>query len=113
MLGYDGTKTFAVSELGLPDGPPLHMLAAVLAGLSAATLSAPADVLVTRYQCTDQNGQAHRSVAVCAASLMREGGLGVFFRGWTANFLRLAPTFTVGSVIYEQSRRALGLSYMK
>jgi len=112
MLGYDGTKTFAASELGLPDGPGLHVLAAVLAGLCATTFSAPADVLVTRFQCRDQNGNAYRSVLDCATSLLRQSGPAVFFRGWSANFLRLAPTFAVGSVLYEQSRLAMGLSYM-
>ncbi|CAK9102491.1 Mitochondrial brown fat uncoupling protein 1 (UCP 1) (Solute carrier family 25 member 7) (Thermogenin) [Durusdinium trenchii] len=106
MFGYDGTKTTA-RRCGLQDDPMLHVAAAACAGFSAATLSAPADVVMTRYQSS--SGQ---TLLRCAGHVLEEGGPAGFFRGWTANFFRLAPTFTVGSLIYEQCRLLLGLGYM-
>ena len=43
---------------------------------------------------------------------MKVGGLRGLFRGWSVSVARLVPTFVVGSTIYEQSRRALGLAYL-
>ncbi len=123
MLGYDGTKTLALlssnSSSATPpenawlteDGPILHIFAATVAGFAAATTSAPADVLMTHYQSAPPG--RYKSVMHCAQALWRTAGISSFFRGWTANFLRLAPTFIFGITIYEQARRALGLPYLK
>jgi len=111
MLGYDGTKTKA-KELGASDSIVLHVAAATVGGFCAATLSAPADTLLTQLQSAGQRGKAYGSILECATSMLKDAGPGVFFRGWTANFMRLAPTFACGSVIYEQVRLKLGLGYM-
>jgi len=111
MLGYDGTKTTA-KDFGLGDNTVLHVAAATVGGFCAATLSAPADTLLTQFQSAAQRGKVYGSVLECAASMLRETGPGAFFKGWTANFVRLAPTFACGSVIYEQVRLSLGLGYM-
>eukprot|EP00913_Durusdinium_trenchii_P020813 g19552.t1 len=100
-------EIFPAAMCGLQDDPMLHVAAAACAGFSAATLSAPADVVMTRYQSS--SGQ---TLLRCAGHVLEEGGPAGFFRGWTANFFRLAPTFTVGSLIYEQCRLLLGLGYM-
>ncbi|CAJ1341887.1 unnamed protein product [Effrenium voratum] len=107
MFGYDGTKTTA-RRLGVEDGPLVHVAAATVAGFCAASFSAPADALMTQYQSSDSPG-----LVTCAGQMLRSRGPSAFFRGWTANFLRLAPTFTVGSLIYEQCRLCLGLGYMR
>ncbi|CAK9110619.1 unnamed protein product [Durusdinium trenchii] len=106
MFGYDGTKTTA-RRCGLQDDPMLHVAAAACAGFSAATLSAPADVVMTR-----SDGSCWHHFAPPKRLLLSSSGPAGFFRGWTANFFRLAPTFTVGSLIYEQCRLLLGLGYM-
>ncbi|CAE7316082.1 Mitochondrial brown fat uncoupling protein 1 [Symbiodinium microadriaticum] len=106
MFGYDGTKT-AGRRLGYKDGPVLHVAAATSAGFCAASFSAPADALMTEYQSSSDGGLLRS-----AGNMLRKRGPAAFVRGWTANFCRLAPTFTVGSVIYEQMRLLLGLGYM-
>ena len=115
MLGYDGCKTVVAANNNalLEDGPALHVTAAVVAGFSAATTSAPPDVIMTRYQSAPPG--RFRNVGHCVRAMWDEGGGSprVFFRGWTASFMRLAPTFIFGITIYEQSRRVLGLPYLK
>ena len=106
MGGYDGAKKACAQRRLLSDGPVLHVFAATVAGFSAATLSAPADVLQTRMQSEGS------SIRAAAAAVMRSAGARGFFRGWSANVLRLIPTFVVGSTIYEQCRLAAGLGYM-
>lgn len=106
LLGYDFTKS-RLKARGAPDGPPLHLLASTAAALSAAALAAPADALQTRYQTTSRG-----SVWACARAMATEGGPRVFFRGSSAQFARLVPTFALGATIYEQARGALGLGFL-
>ena len=54
----------------------------------------------------------YRGVAHCAADLWHKHGPRVFFRGWTAFFLRSSPVIVCGMPLYEQARRVLGLDYM-
>jgi len=114
MAGYDTTKKMCTRHALLHDGPVLHVAAALMAGLCAASLSAPADVVWTRLQSSvgSTRGEA-MGVVGCVVATAREGGPGAFYAGWTANVLRLAPTFVVGSAIYEQARCFLGLGYMR
>jgi len=107
MAGYDSSKRAARSS-GVPDGPLLHALAAVVAGFSAATLSAPADVVQTRMQSAAQ----HQTVLSTIGAIAREGGARAFYRGWGLSVARLVPTFIVGTAIFEQVRRAMGLAYL-
>ena len=106
MAGYDGTKRFARSRDWIREGPLLHVFAAMVAGVAAATLSAPADVFQTRMQ-----SGSSASAMQCIADVWRADGPIGFFRGWSVNCLRRVPTFIVGSVIYEQVRKLLGLGY--
>lgn len=108
MAGYDGTKRLMKQQGWLADGPVLHVAAATIAGFSAATLSAPADVFQTRLQTG-----ASSSALTCLAGVWQADGLAGFFRGWTMNVVRLVPTFTVGSIIFEQTRRLFGLEYFE
>lgn len=131
MAGYDGAKRVGRAR-GVSDGPGLHVLAAVVAGLSAATVSAPADMVQTRMQsaaqevCTARVALTARDGLADAPPLgpapgmlaavrliAEEGGASAFFRGWSLSVLRLIPTFIVGSTIFEQVRRTMGLSYMR
>eukprot|EP00966_Prymnesium_polylepis_P018187 419568-Prymnesium_polylepis.2 len=59
-----------------------------------------------------QSGGA-ASFGAAAAAVLRSDGPSGMFRGWTANVMRLIPTFIVGSTIYERCRLAAGLGYMK
>jgi len=115
MAGYDATKKTCTHHALLHDGPVLHAAAAIVAGLCASSLSAPADVVWTRLQSSGLGSASGEAIGVvgCVTAIAREGGPGAFYAGWTANVLRLAPTFVVGSAIYEQARCFLGLGYMR
>ena len=110
--GYDATKRLVRDQQKvLSDGPLLQGVAGVVAGIGAATLSAPADVLQTRMQSS-----RHRTsfgVLGSANAVLRNEGAAGFFRGWSVSVARLVPTVIVGSLIYERARRLLGLSYLR
>jgi len=116
FVGYDLTKTYAKQHglLGGGEGPLLHTVAGVISAVSAATLAAPADMLMTRFSTAAalRSGGAYRGYLHCAASLTREEGAAVWLRGWWPMFVRMAPTFVIAMPLYEQLRRLLGLAYM-
>lgn len=84
MCGYDGTKTFA-RRSGLPDGPALHVAGATVAGALAATFSAPADVLLTRYQ-----SQGSKGLLRCAREIWAAQGQPFVDRKWLSTSFREA-----------------------
>jgi hypothetical protein len=113
LLGYDATKRLARSQ-GLPEGPAVHVGAAIVAGFLAATFSAPADVLMTRLQSSLPAQGARRTGLVPLAQMIwRDEGVRGFGRGWSVNVLRLAPTTVIGSLIVEQVRSLLGVGYLR
>ena len=108
MAGYDATKRISRRHGLLADGPTLHVVAATVAGFSAATFSAPADVVQTRLQTGTSS-----DVVTCMREVWTAHGPIGFYRGWSVNVLRLVPTFIVGATVYEQVRKLLGIGYFK
>ena len=112
LTAYDLTKTRAKNAGLLHDGPVLHLVASVVSAFFMATLSAPADILMTRYQTAPQSGITYRGLFHCATSMVKAEGPMVFYRGWSAFFIRLAPLNLVLFPLYEQLRRLFGLGYL-
>eukprot|EP00937_MAST-01D_sp_MAST-1D-sp2_P007864 g7864.t1 len=112
--GYDMCKTVCKERGLLLDGPALHTAAGVAAALSAATLAAPSDMLMTRYATAHavRPSGPYRSYVHCAVELTQQEGAGVWARGWWPMFVRMAPTFVLAMPLYEQLRRLLGLAYL-
>ena len=59
MLGYDGVKTYCKKNGTLPDGPVLHVGASIAAAFFSCSFSAPADIVMTRYQASSVLGRAY------------------------------------------------------
>ena len=77
--------------------------------LTAATLSAPSDVLQTRMQ----SGKQQLGVLGSVQAIWTTEGAAGFFRGWSVSVARLVPTVILGSLIYENARQFLGLKYLR
>ena len=112
-LGYDFTTTFCFKHDLLSEGPVLHLAASVVAAFLSSTFSVPADVVMTRFQTGKQLGRNYSGVLDCVATMAREEGPAVFFRGWVPLFSRVAPLYVLYLPAYEQFRKMLGLDYMK
>ena len=86
----------------------------IAAAFFATTFASPADVVMTSYQTAAQCGvdPPYAGVADCVRRLAAEGGAAIFFKGWTVQFIRVAPLFAVNMPLYEQFRRLVGLSCM-
>lgn len=90
--GRDGKK------LGF--GPMLA--SASIAGMPAAFLTTPADVIKTRLQVEARKGQAtYKGIVDCFTKIMAEEGPRAFFKGSLARVLRSSPQFGATMVAYE------------
>ncbi|KNC80070.1 hypothetical protein SARC_07558 [Sphaeroforma arctica JP610] len=109
---YDYTKTYILRHELMEQGPVMHVLCSVIAAFCAATLCAPADLVGSRWQTAPLMGRKYTSLVHCVTSLAKEEGVLVFYRGWSALFIRLAPVFCVSVPLYEELRNRLGIGYM-
>lgn len=82
--------------------------AAAMAGMPAAFLTTPADVIKTRLQVEAKKGQAtYNGIADCFAKILKEEGPKAFFKGSIARVLRSSPQFGVTLVAYEYLQKFL------
>ncbi|KAN0060142.1 mitochondrial aspartate-glutamate transporter agc1 [Thecaphora frezii] len=78
------------------------LASAAIAGMPAAFLTTPADVIKTRLQVEARKGQAtYRGITDCFAKVLKEEGPKAFFKGSLARVLRSSPQFGATLVAYE------------
>jgi solute carrier family 25 aspartate/glutamate transporter 12/13 len=82
---------------------PLELLASgAIAGMPAAYLCTPADVIKTRLQVAKRKGhQTYTGTADAITKIMREEGPKAFFKGGPARVLRSSPQFGITLASYE------------
>jgi solute carrier family 25 aspartate/glutamate transporter 12/13 len=117
FTAYSHLKTDVFGEGALGAGStaggkrlsPLELLTAgALAGMPAAYLATPADVIKTRLQVIPRPGQQSYSGILDAASkIYAQEGFGAFFKGGAARVLRSSPQFGVTLLAYELIQRLL------
>ncbi|KAI0319425.1 mitochondrial inner membrane protein [Amylostereum chailletii] len=90
--GYHGKKLSFLETLS----------AAAIAGMPAAYLTTPADVVKTRLQVEARKGQTHyKGLADAFVKIYREEGFKALFKGGPARVLRSSPQFGFTLVAYE------------
>lgn len=102
---YAHTKTKLADEGGY--NTPLSLLfAGAFAGVPAAALVTPADVIKTRLQVVAREGQTtYNGLADCARKIYKEEGARAFWKGATARVFRSSPQFGVTLFTYELLQR--------
>ena len=99
--GKDGKK---ISPLEL-------LIAGALAGMPAAYLATPADVIKTRLQVVARTGQqTYHGIIDATSKILREEGITAFFKGGLARVFRSSPQFGVTLVSYELIQRLIPLN---
>lgn len=102
---------YAAAKNWLADDPadvkPHHLLlAGALAGIPAASLVTPADVIKTRLQVVARHGEAtYSGIADCGMKIVAEEGVGALFKGAGMRVLRSSPQFGVTLLAYEMLHR--------
>ncbi|KAM4697529.1 electrogenic aspartate/glutamate antiporter SLC25A12, mitochondrial [Rhinophrynus dorsalis] len=88
------------------------LTAGAIAGVPAASLVTPADVIKTRLQVAARAGQTtYSGVVDCFRKILREEGARAFWKGAGARVFRSSPQFGVTLVTYELLQRWLYVDF--
>ncbi|KAI1722005.1 mitochondrial carrier protein domain-containing protein [Ditylenchus destructor] len=102
---YAHMKTATADHQGL-NHPSSLFGSAFVAGVPAAALVTPADVIKTRLQVAARAGQTtYSGVIDCSRKIMREEGPSAFWKGTVARVCRSSPQFAVTLLTYELLQR--------
>jgi solute carrier family 25 uncoupling protein 8/9 len=112
---YDAAKRGVGRATGWRDGPAVHLCASALTGLVTTTCTAPIDVVKTRMMVAageggGGGGRPRASPWRVARDLVSSEGPAALLKGWTTQFLRLAPQSVITFMVLEQLKRAAGLA---
>ncbi|KAJ5665364.1 uncharacterized protein N7477_007812 [Penicillium maclennaniae] len=99
IFGETATNKLGVVQL---------LTAGAIAGMPAAYLTTPCDVIKTRLQVEARKGDTkYTGLRHCAATVWKEEGLKAFFKGGPARILRSSPQFGFTLAAYEVLQKAL------
>ncbi|KAM9738250.1 electrogenic aspartate/glutamate antiporter SLC25A13, mitochondrial isoform 2-T2 [Menidia menidia] len=102
---YAHIKAYLTEEDGTI-GPGKMLFAGALAGMPAASLVTPADVIKTRLQVAARAGQTtYSGLTDCFWKILREESPRAFWKGAGARVFRSSPQFGVTLVTYELLQR--------
>jgi solute carrier family 25 aspartate/glutamate transporter 12/13 len=102
---YAKMKTVLADENGKL-GPSQLLLAGAVAGIPAASLVTPADVIKTRLQVKARTGeQTYTGIRDCFWKVLKAEGPKAFFKGCLARVFRSSPQFGVTLLSYEMLQR--------
>ncbi|XP_040378998.1 mitochondrial uncoupling protein 3 isoform X1 [Oryza brachyantha] len=106
---YDQAKHFIIRKQICGDNLYAHTLASVASGLSATTLSCPADVIKTRMMNQGKDAKVmYRNSYDCLVMTVKHEGLTALWKGFLPTWARLGPWQFVFWVSYEKLRQASG-----
>ncbi|KAF5727286.1 mitochondrial uncoupling protein 3 [Tripterygium wilfordii] len=110
---YDHAKQIVIQNRIADDNIFAHTLASTMSGLSATSLSCPADVVKTRMmnQATKERSEImYKNSYDCLVKTVKIEGLGALWKGFFPTWARLGPWQFVFWVSYEKFRQVAGLS---
>eukprot|EP00039_Didymoeca_costata_P003747 m.69461 g.69461 ORF g.69461 m.69461 type:complete len:305 (+) comp12057_c0_seq2:107-1021(+) len=113
LTAYDYIKHSLMRKFEMKDGPVLHASASAGAGLVAATMGTPADVIKTRVMNQPyENGKGvlYSGSLDCLRKTIAEDGFMSLYKGFVPSWLRMAPWSLIFFISFEQMRAAAGLS---
>ncbi|KAK1595018.1 mitochondrial carrier domain-containing protein [Colletotrichum navitas] len=101
LASYDTFKGLLIGHTPMGDTLTTHFTASFLAGVMAATVTSPIDVIKTRVMsATTQEG-----LALTLAKIYKAEGFRWMFNGWVPSFLRLGPQTICTFIFLEMHRK--------
>ncbi|CAD5210910.1 unnamed protein product [Bursaphelenchus okinawaensis] len=108
---YAHAKKNSADDRGL-NGPGSLFASAFIAGVPAAALVTPADVIKTRLQVAARAGQTtYDGVIDCFRKVMKEEGGSALWKGTAARVCRSSPQFAVTLLTYELLQRVFYVDF--
>lgn len=112
LTTYDSVKRYILKNTSLPDDHVVHIMSSICAGLVAALLGTPADVVKTRVmnQPTDELGRGllYRGSVDCFQQTVKKEGFFALYKGFLPCWIRMAPWSLTFWLSFEQIRIFLG-----
>ncbi|KAL7044918.1 hypothetical protein ACKWTF_002103 [Chironomus riparius] len=112
LTTYDSVKRYIISTFHLPDDHVVHIISSICAGLVAAILATPADVIKTRVmnQPIDDLGRGtlYKGSVDCFQKTVAKEGLYALYKGFLPCWIRMAPWSLTFWLSFEQIRIFLG-----
>ncbi|KAK3683670.1 mitochondrial carrier domain-containing protein [Podospora appendiculata] len=102
LASYDIFKGLLIAHTAMGDGLGTHFVASTLAGMVAATVTSPIDVIKTRVM----SASGKSSMVQVLRDVYAAEGLRWMFKGWTPSFLRLGPQ-TICTFLFLESHRSV------
>lgn len=103
LASYDQFKQMCLG-IGMSEGFPMHFLCAFGAGFVACVVGSPVDVLKTRIM--NRPAGSGDSFAALVGSMIAKEGPMAFYKGFTANFMRLGSWNVVMFVSLEKIKNS-------
>ncbi|CAH3194219.1 unnamed protein product [Porites evermanni] len=107
LTTYDTVKHLLLNHTSLQDNWVTHTISSGCAGLIAATISTPADVVKTRIM---NNPKVYRGSLDCFMCAVREEGFLSLYKGWLPTWSRMAPWSLTFWLVYERIRNLTGMA---
>jgi len=101
LASYDTFKRALLDYTPMKDNLTTHFSASFLAGLVAATVTSPIDVIKTRVMSSSQGHGVMHTIG----EIYRAEGIRWMFKGWVPSFLRLGPHTICTFVFLELHRK--------
>lgn len=103
LASYDTFKRLIVANTPLGDGLLNHFTSSFLAGVVAATVTSPIDVVKTRIMSASGKSSSIPKVII---DIYSAEGVGWMFKGWVPSFLRLGPQ-TICTFLFLEAHRKM------
>ncbi|XP_078256273.1 mitochondrial uncoupling protein 4 [Rhinoraja longicauda] len=114
LTTYDVVKHFLLRNTTLKDSSLCHGLSSICAGLVAATMGTPADVIKTRImnQTRDKKGRGllYTSTYDCLKQTIKREGLLSLYKGFLPTWARMAPWSMTFWLTFEKIRKFTGIN---
>ncbi|XP_072355200.1 mitochondrial uncoupling protein 4 isoform X1 [Scyliorhinus torazame] len=114
LTTYDTVKQFLLRNTTMKDNSLCHGLSSVCAGLVAASLGTPADVIKSRImnQTRDKQGRGlqYKSTIDCLMKTVKREGLVSLYKGFLPTWARMAPWSMTFWLTFEQLRKFTGVT---
>jgi len=111
LTTYDQAKSYLIENGWSPHSWTTHCLSSVCAGLAAATLGTPADVIKARMmnQPVDANGRGlyYRGSIDCLLKAVKSEGFFSLYKGFVPCWLRMAPWSMTFWLTFEKLRAVM------
>ncbi|EXK93840.1 hypothetical protein FOQG_05034 [Fusarium oxysporum f. sp. raphani 54005] len=102
LASYDVSKSLLLQYTPMEDNLKTHFTSSFIAGLVAATVTSPIDVIKTRVMSSAYD----HNILHLIRDIHRTDGLMWMFKGWVPSFLRLGPQTICTFVFLEMHRKA-------